>query len=235
VFSCSALEVLKLRKVVLSLGGSIIVPERIDTGFLIKFKDLILRQLRQGYWFAIICGGGKTCRNYLDAAKAVSSVTELDSDFIGIASTRLNAELVRSIFGKSAFERVVEDPREHISTDKIVVGCGHLPGSSSDFDSVVRAKTVSADTVVNLSNIPYVYSKDPNKFEDAVHFEKISWKDYRLLVGDRWIPGLNTPFDPVAAKEAEKSGITVVIMKGTDLENLRNYLEGKSFNGTVIR
>jgi uridylate kinase len=31
--------------------------------------------------------------------------------------------------------------------------------------------------------------------------DKISWKDFRKMVGDEWVPRMNTPFDPVAAKK----------------------------------
>lgn len=48
------------------------------------------------------------------------------------------------------------------------------------------------------------------------------------------IPGISTPFDPEAAKEAQKNNITVVILDGNNLVNLRNYFEGKCFEGTVI-
>jgi len=93
---------------------------------------------------------------------------------------------------------------------------------------------VKADTLVNLSNIEYVYDKDPNKFKDARKLEKVSWKEFRKIVGNEWKAGMNLPFDPVASKEAEKVGLKVVIMKGTELDNFNNFLEDKVFKGTVI-
>jgi uridylate kinase len=52
---------------------------------------------------------------------------------------------------------------------------------------------------------------------------------------EKWDPGLNTPFDPVAAKEAEKIGLEVVVMNGKKLKNFENYLDGKEFIGTKIK
>jgi uridylate kinase len=89
--------------------------------------------------------------------------------------------------------------------------------------------------VVNLSNIDYVYNKDPKKFKNAKKIKEISWADFRKIVGDKWDPGLNVPFDPIASKIAQEAQMEVVIMNGKKLKNLENYLEGKKFTGTVIR
>jgi uridylate kinase len=88
--------------------------------------------------------------------------------------------------------------------------------------------------LVNLSNIDYVYDKDPRKYPDAKKIEKISWQEFRKLIPDTWSPGLSSPFDPVAAKEAETLNLEVVIINGTKLSELSNYLDNKPFVGTVI-
>ena len=46
---------------VLSVGGSLIAPDAIDTVFLQRLKATILKQ--QGK-FVLVCGGGRTARNY---------------------------------------------------------------------------------------------------------------------------------------------------------------------------
>lgn len=43
------------------------------------------------------------------------------------------------------------------------------------------------------------------------------------------------PLDPIAARLAEKLGIEVVVMRGTDLNNCQNFLNGKNFKGSVIK
>ena len=98
------------KTIVISLGGSIIVPERIDVPFLKKFKQIIMGL--QADRFVIICGGGKIARDYQEAAKATAVIRTEDLDWIGIAATRLNAELVRSSFGDEAHEKVIHDPDE---------------------------------------------------------------------------------------------------------------------------
>ena len=218
---------------IISLGGSLIVPEEIDLDFLKKFRELILRHSKSKK-FILMVGGGKTARKYQAAAKEFSA-SDFDSDNIGIMATRLNAELVRAIFGKLAHKKVIYNPTEKIKfSEKILVAAGWEPGCSTDFDAVLIAKNFSAKTVINLSNIDYVYNKNPKEFPDARPIEKISWKDYRKMFGGPWTPGFNSPFDPVAAKEAEKLKMRVIIANGKNLENLEKILKGEKFVGTEI-
>ena len=84
-----------------------------------------------------------------------------------------------------------------------------------------------------MSNIDYVYDKDPKKSSDAKPIEIISWKEFRKMVGSKWTAGLNAPFDPIAAKEAEKLGLKVNII-GKNLRNLESCIKGKEFKGTII-
>ena len=220
------------KTIVISLGGSIIVPDQIDVSFLKKFKQIITR-LKEDR-FVIICGGGKICRNYQEAAKATSVIPKEDLDWIGIRATRLNAELVRSSFGDDAHKKVIHDPHEEIDgSGRIVIGAGFEPGSSTDLRAVQLAKRFGASRVINMSNIDYVYSADPKKDPHAERMESISWPAFRKLVGNEWDPGLNMPFDPIASREAEAVGLEVVII-GNDMENFERLLNGEKFRGTTI-
>jgi len=39
----------------------------------------------------------------------------------------------------------------------------------------------------------------------------------RKLVGDKWIPGVNVPFDPIATIRASELGLTVITAAGNDM------------------
>ena len=223
---------MQYKALVISLGGSIIVPAGIDSDFLKRFREIILG-LEQAR-FVIICGGGKICRNYQNAAKEMAGISKEDLDWIGIQATRLNAELVRSIFGETAYKKVIHDPHEEIDNSKrIVIGAGFEPGSSTDLRAVQMAERFNAGKVVNMSNIDYVYDDDPKKNPHAKKLTSITWADFRKLVGSEWAPGLNMPFDPIASKEADKLGLEVVII-GNEISNLKRVLKGESYNGTTI-
>jgi uridylate kinase len=226
----------KREYVVVSVGGSLIVPDEIDTVFLKNFHTLIQKEIGNGLSFFIITGGGKTARHYQEAARAVhGDLPRNDVDWLGIHSTRLNAHLLRTLFSDQAQARIVKDPTRQVKGHMpIIIGAGWKPGWSTDYCAVLAAKHLGAKKLVNLSNIDYVYTADPKKDPTAQKIEKIEWSNFRNIIPDHWDPGLSSPFDPVAAKEAEALGLEVAIMNGKNLTEFENYLSGKPFSGTVI-
>ena len=222
-------------RIVVSVGGSLIVPDAIDTDFLTRFKALVLEKVQRGFSFSIIAGGGSTARRYQEAANAVTPLSSADTDWIGIHATRLNAQLLRNIFVGYAHSQVITNPTIDIDADEpIIIAAGWKPGCSTDYDAVLIAKNLGATRLVNLSNIDFVYDADPKNNPGAKKMEKISWADFRKIIPDHWDPGLSSPFDPIAAKEAEALGLEVAIMNGAKLNEFSNYLDGKPFVGTII-
>jgi len=225
----------KKQTYVLSVGGSLIVPGEVDTEFLKKFRVLILKKVKNGDKFFIVCGGGAAAKRYNEAARKIRNISDDELDWVGIMATRFNAQFMRILFGNLAHNEVIIDPTKKINSVKpIVVGAGYKPGWSSDYDAVMIAKVSGAKTVINLSNIDYAYTDDPRKNPEAKKIENISWKDFRKIVGNVWKPRMNKPFDPIASKLAEKSKVRVIILNGRKAENFENCLEGKKFQGTVI-
>lgn len=224
------------KHIVISLGGSLIIPDNIDISFIKKFIETIKEYTDKGFKFVIITGGGHTARVYIAASKEIVAPSHDDLDWIGIAATRMNAELIRVGFGDIAHSSIIMDPDSIPNTDKpVLIGAGWKPGNSSDLAAVHAAGSVGAKKIINLSNIDYAYNKDPKKFPDAEIIKESSWADFRKILPTEWNPGLNAPFDPVAAAKAEELGLEVSILNGKNIENLKNYLDGKEFVGTVIK
>ncbi len=221
--------------IVLSLGGSLIYPKEIDVAYLKKFRALILSYITKGKKFGIVCGGGYPARDYIKKANEVLSLHSVQNDMIGISVTLANAQLVHELFGDHAYADVLRSYDQEIKTQKpVIIGGGWKPGCSTDHDAVLLALQVGAKTVINLTNVDYVYDKDPRKFSDAIPIKKTTWKDFKVIVGGEWKAGMNLPFDPVAAALAEKEKLRVVVLNGNNLDNLEKYLSGKEFVGTVI-
>lgn len=226
--------------VTLSLGGSIVIPDQgvVDHEFLKQFNAFIRKHVDRGTRFFIVVGGGATTRLYQNAAKeARPSVTADDLDWVGIHTTRANAQLIRIIFKDIARPRVFDkyDEQEDIGDYPVIIGAGWKPGWSTDYCTVSLGKFYGAKHIFNMSNIKKVYDKDPRKHEDAEPIDTMSWKDYREMVGDTWTPGLNTPFDPIAAKLASELDVAVTVLNGRDLDNLEQAIEGKEYIGTTIK
>jgi len=240
-----------MRTYVLSLGGSIVAPpEGPDVAFLTEFRA------RLEFWFAmhpshrliLVVGGGGPARSYQTALRAFWKARDeeavnptgterlnTDLDNIGIAATRINAQLVKATMGQLCLDDVVTDPSAPIEfSGKVLVASGWKPGFSSDFDAVYLGERFGAKTVLNLSNIAKVYTADPRHDPTAKPIDRISWSGFRAMVGSTWTPGANLPFDPIASARAEAAGMQVICAAGKNLDNLFRILDGHAYEGTLI-
>lgn len=224
--------------IVISIGGSLLVTgDGINTKFLSQLNAFIRKYIKRGKRFFLVAGGGRTARHYRDAGKTViGTMSDEDLDWLGIHATRLNAHLLRTIFEDIAHPRIIEnyDKKLHNWDEPVVVGAGWKPGWSTDYDAVVLAKDYGANLIINLSNIDWVYDKDPRTNKDAKAIEKLTWGELEKIVGTEWSPGINAPFDPIAAQLARKLRLTVIVANGENFRNLERIIEGDSFKGTVI-
>ncbi|MCL2441166.1 MAG: UMP kinase [Treponema sp.] len=231
---------------VISLGGSIVAPAQVDIDFLKQFVKLINSFINEDINrnFIFVVGGGGPARHYQNAFKEITASLDVASkdaasldaaDWIGIMATRLNAQLIKALMYQWCNQEVVTNPMEAAPlTGRVLVAAGWKPGFSTDYDAVLLAERFGADMVINLSNIEKVYTADPKLDSNAKPIDKISWADFRSMVGDEWTPGKNVPFDPVASRHAEKTGLKVICAAGKDLDNLKKILNGEDFYGTTI-
>ncbi|MDP2791828.1 MAG: UMP kinase [Rectinemataceae bacterium] len=239
-----------MKTYVLSLGGSIVAPlEGPDVPYLAEFRT------RLEAWFAmhpshrliLVVGGGGPARTYQSALRAFwkarraaegSEEAECNNvalDNLGIAATRLNAQLVKATMGELCFDDVVTDPSAPIDfSGKVLIASGWKPGFSSDFDAVYLGERFGAKTVLNLSNIAKVYTADPKLEPAAQPIDRITWSAFRAMVGSTWTPGANLPFDPIASARAEAAGMQVICAAGKNLDNLFRILDGQAYEGTLI-
>ena len=226
------------KKFLLSVGGSLVVPDEIDTGFIGRFYETIVERIGDGCSFVLVVGGGKTARRYINGAGQIHHIEDEDKDWLGIHATRMNAHFLRTVFREFAFPKINTNPHDledflHVKEPILVAG-GWRPGFSTDYIAVLLAEYLGFSSLLNLSNVDGVYDRNPKEYTDATRFESLSWKEYRALIGDVWRPGMNVPFDPIASKLAEEKGFSVTVMDGAGTENLRRVLLGERGIGTVL-
>ncbi|MBS3113292.1 UMP kinase [Candidatus Woesearchaeota archaeon] len=220
---------------VISLGGSLIIPNEINYIFLKQFRKMIINYIKKGNKVIIVCGGGSICRKYYRAAKLVTNIKQSELDWVGVMATRLNAELIRIIFGSFAEKNVKYSPNKKYDFKKILIIGGDKPGGSSDLDTVELAKKYNTKEVINLSDISYVYDQNPKKYKNAKPLKSLRWQEYKKVIGRKWVSGAHVPFDPIASNRAMQYGLKVIIANGKDLNNLKKILySSRSFKGTVI-
>lgn len=227
---------MKKEVVVLSLGGSLIIPDHVDTKFLKKFKKAILKNTRK-YKFIIACGGGSIARKYISALKDEGLSYKLQS-YSGISATRMNARFMAHFFNKDpiyGIPHTTNDLKKYLKAHDVVF-CGALeykPNQTSDSTAAGLAKLFKAK-FINLTNVDGLYTKDPKKFKNAKLISEISWKDFQKMANaSKYQPGQHFVLDQTAAEIIRKNKIKTYIV-GQDLRQLENVLKGKKFKGTFV-
>jgi uridylate kinase len=99
----------------------------------------------------------------------------------------------------------------------------------------VLAERVHASVFINVTSVDGIYSADPKKDPDAVRYDHLTPRQLLEIVGRvQLVAGLNTVLDVVAARVVERSNIPLVVLDGTDPENLRSAVISGTFKGTVV-
>ena len=223
---------------VISLGGSIIAPDKVDTAFLRQLNEALRTYLIEdrSRKIILVCGGGSPARVYQQAMREIrEDVDSEELDWLGIRATHINGQLIKAMLSEFCTDNLIIDPTGHINfRGQVLVAAGWKPGFSTDNDAVILAERFEGRLIINLSNITKVYTDDPKKNPDAKPLDSISWADYRTMVGNQWTPGKSTPFDPIASKRAEKMHMKVVCADGRNIRNTMDILYGRPFLGTVL-
>jgi len=222
--------------IVISLGGSIIIPDKIDVKFLKEFKRTIKKNTKK-YKFVIVCGGGSIARKYISALKE-EKISEKFQSFSGISATRMNARFMSHFFNQDPNKGIpmkMKEVKKYLEKQDIVF-CGALeykPEQTSDSTSAEIAENLKT-IFINLTVVPNLYDKNPKEFKNAKVIPEITWNKFNKMANKiKFKPGQHFILDQTAAKIILKSKIKTYIL-GKDLRNLDNVLNGKKFKGTII-
>jgi len=224
-----------MRIVVISLGGSLIIPDEIDYNFINNFKDLILKF--KNIKFVIVTGGGRIARKYINGLKK-EGLNQKMQCLIGIAVTRLNARFMSNFFKNNASGTTpnsLKEIKNLLSKNKIVFAGGlrYQEDNTSDGTAAQIANYLNCE-FVNMTNVKGLYNKDPRKYKDAKFIKEISFDEfYKIANKLRYEAGQHFVLDQHAAKIIKENKIKTVII-GKDLKNFENYLKCKEFIGTII-
>lgn len=221
---------------VISLGGSLIIPDKVDISFLKKFRKT-LRKHYKNYKFVIVCGGGSVARKYIEAIRKETNSQRAISE-AGIRATRMNALLVMQLFGKEAnnsLPKDMHDIKNNLEKNSAAI-CGALrytPNSTSDSTSAKLAHFLQAE-FINITNVDGLYTSNPKENKNAKLISNISWKNFKKIAHKiKFKAGQHFVLDQQASTIIQKHKIPTYII-GPNLNNLSNILKGKKFTGTFI-
>ncbi len=228
---------MKKKVIVLSLGGSLIIPEEVDYQYLKEFKKTILKNTKN-YKFIVACGGGSIARKYISALKKAGKNERFQS-YSGIGATRMNARFMNYFFGIDPDKGI---PRSKFTLKKYlkkrdIIFCGALdyqPNQTSDSTAAKLAKNYKS-IFINLTNVKGLYDKNPKKYPNAKFIKEISWKNFNKKANEsKYFPGQHFVLDQTASKIILDNKIPTYII-GKNIKQLDNILKGKKFTGTLIK
>lgn len=139
-----------------------------------------------GVGIGIVCGGG----NFLRGRDAHVMDREI-ADYTGMLATVMNSLVLKDTFTRIGCQvynqtglsvKTIDDinpdkAKSAIEEGKIVIFGGGTgkPFFSTDTGASLRAIDIGANVIVKLTNVDGVYDKDPNKFSDAVKYDRVSY------------------------------------------------------------
>ncbi|MEW5937138.1 MAG: UMP kinase [Candidatus Thermoplasmatota archaeon] len=221
-------------KVVVSVGGSILLPEERAAERIREIAMLLKDSVRAVELFVVV-GGGGTARYYINMGRALGC-SEALLDEMGIAITRVNAMLLAAALGESApIPHTIEEALEAKEHHGIVVMGGTVPGHTTDAVSALLAERSGAARFVNATAVDGVYSADPAQDPDARRYDRMSFAELAEVCGrSLHKAGPHVVLDPEAVRILSGARIPTIVVHGGDMGSLRGAILGRGFRGTVI-
>lgn len=225
-----------LDKVVISLGGSRIIPGDVDYKFLNDFKKLILENKKTK--FVVVTGGGTTARKYINASKKLNKNLKIQSQ-MGISITRLHAYFMMYLFGKPANEThpfTLRKVKNLLNKNKVVF-CGALRYTTKPQTTDATAAQIASYLncpFINLTNIKGIYNKNPLKYKSAKFIKNISWIDFKKLANKiKFSAGQHFVLDQKASEIILKNKVPTYIVG--DLLDIKKIINQKQdYKGSLI-
>lgn len=229
------------KRILLKLSGEVLAGSKgtgIDDETVVKICKSVKDVADLGVEVGIVVGGGNFWRGrtseHMDRARA---------DHIGMLATAMNSlalcdaleQLGADVRVQTAIEmRQIAEPYirnraiRHFEKGRIVIfGCGTgSPFFSTDTAAALRAVEINADVLLKATNVDGVYDKDPNKYDDAVKYDEVLFRD--ALARDIKV------MDSTAFSLCKDNDMSILVFNLTDPENVVRVVKGEAI-GTLVR
>lgn len=224
-------------RIVLKIGHALFKGHSIDLEKIRGTADAILRLHNAGHRLIVVVGGGEPSRSYIKAARSLGA-DHATCDQVGIMVTRINALLLSIAFGEASSRNIIssfEELEKQLDTarDKILVAGGFTPAQSTDAVAALIAERLKTDLLIKTTDVDGVYNADPKKNPDAKLLKEVSVRRLRKILGRESTPGGYKLLDQVCLSVLERSRIPIVIVNGSDPENIIRAASGEKV-GTRI-
>jgi uridylate kinase len=168
-------------------GGFGIDPDEVDA-----MASEIAGVAKIGVEVAVVVGGGNIIRGATLAKDR--KIHQAVADHMGMLGTVINGLALKEaiehhgvdarVMSALALDQVAEKfirgrALRHLTKGRVVIfvaGTGN-PFCTTDSAASLRAAEIDADALLKVTKVDGIYDKDPNKFKDAVRFERLTYED----------------------------------------------------------
>ena len=231
----------KYKRVLIKLSGEALAGKK-KTGVCYDTVLDICKKIKEvhdmGIQIGIVVGGGNFWRG-----RQNEEFDRVTADYIGMLATAMNALTINDAFRQLGVESRVLTTIEmrqvaefyikgrtykHLDKDRIVIfGCGTgSPFFSTDTAAALKAAEIHADALIKATNVDGVYDKDPNKYDDAIRYEEISYLDVlnkKLKV-----------MDSTSTTMCMDNNVPILVVNINNEHDLIDVIMGKN-KGTIIK
>ena len=185
----------KINRILLKLSGEALLGQKpfgVDPDVLVYLAEEIKSIVDAGVQTGIVIGGGNIFRG---EGLAQSGIDRVTGDQMGMLATIINAlalqdalerqGLVARVMSALKVNEVCEDyirrrAIRHLEKGRVTIfsaGTGN-PYFTTDSAASLRAVEIEADLLIKATRVNGVFSQDPLRNDDALHFESISYDEF---------------------------------------------------------
>lgn len=164
----------------------------IDTQILNYIANEIKTLVDAGIEVGIVVGGGNIIRGVSAAADGI--IKRTSGDYMGMLATVINGVAIQEALEHAGLDArlqsaidmqeigesfIVRRAKRHLEKGRVVVFAGGTgnPYFTTDTAATLRASEIDAQILIKATKVDGVYDKDPNKFEDAMKLDTISYDE----------------------------------------------------------
>tara|TARA_B110000046_G_scaffold113818_1_gene121078 strand:- start:7046 stop:7756 length:711 start_codon:yes stop_codon:yes gene_type:complete len=232
------------KRILLKLSGEALMGEKqfgIDHNRLDQYAKEIREIVRAGVEVAIVIGGG----NIFRGIQAVDGgIDRAQGDYMGMLATVINGMALQSALEKyDVFTRLqtaikmeqIAEPYirrravRHLEKGRVVIfgaGTGN-PYFTTDTAASLRAIEIEADVILKGTRVDGIYDSDPEKNENAIKFDIISFTEV-------YEKGLNV-MDMTAFTLCNENKLPIVVFDMNSPGNLKKVVAGEKNVGTLVQ
>lgn len=230
----------KYKRILLKLSGEVLAGKEgkgLNFDTVTEICQIIKECTELGVQIGLVVGGGNFWRG-----RSSGEMDRVRADQMGMLATTINSlalcDTLEQLGVKATVMTSLVMPQvadiftkreavKNLEEGKVVIfGCGTgNPFFSTDTTAALRAAEIEAEIIFKATNVDGVYDKDPNKFADAVKYDKLTHSE--VLSKELKV------MDSTAASLCRDNKISILVFNLDDPKNIVRALRGEAI-GTVV-